>query len=85
MLSVRENLNGAGRVLRVAGKISRVRNKTLIFFLNKHLGELTIFFRIQPCYVSGNVDGNPAETCYCFGSKQPFMERSRRFRKIRAG
>ena len=38
MLSVRENLNGAGRVLRVAGKISRVRNKTLIFFLKQAFG-----------------------------------------------
>ena len=64
MLSLRENLNGAGRVLRVAGKMSRVRN---IFFLKQAFGRT--FFRIQPCYVSGNVDGNPAETCYRFGPK----------------
>ena len=44
---------------------------THIFF-NKLLRELTTFFRIQPCYSSGNVDGNPGET-YRLGSKQPFM------------
>ena len=35
MLSVRENLNGAGRVLRVAGKMSRVRNN---FFFKQAFG-----------------------------------------------
>ena len=28
------------------------------------------------CYLSGNMDGNPGETYYRFGSKQPFMGRS---------
>ena len=37
--------------------MSRVRNNP--HFLNKLLRELTTFFRIQPCYLSGNVDGNP--------------------------
>ena len=42
-------------------------------------------FRIQPCYVSGNVGGNPAETCYRFGSKQPFIGSSRKSRKNKGG
>ena len=37
--------------------MSRVRNNP--HFLNKLLRELTTFLRIQPCYLSGNVDGNP--------------------------
>ena len=47
----------AGKFLWVAGKMSRVRNNP--HFLNKLLRELTTFFRIQPCYLSGNVDRNP--------------------------
>ena len=52
--------------------MSRVRN----VFFNRLLRELPTFFRIQPCYLSGNMDGNPGETYYRFGSKHPFMGRS---------
>ena len=76
MLSVRENLNGAGRVLRVAGKMSRVRNSPP-FFLNKLLGELTIFFRIQPCYVSGNVDGNPLRIKAAFYGEESQIQKNK--------
>ena len=67
----REDRNGKGRMPRVKCRGSEI---THIFF-NKLLRELPTFFRIQPCYLSGNVDGNQGEIYYRFGSKQPFMGR----------
>ena len=50
--------------------MSRVRNNP--HFFNKLLRELPTFFRIQPCYLSGNVDGNLGEIYYRFGSNAAF-------------
>ena len=54
--SKRRGSRVAGKFSLVAGKMSRVRNNP--HFLNKLWRVLPTFFRIKPCYSSGNVDGN---------------------------